>query len=53
MAETATDSDTLEREMTALKNTGDVYNKTLLTLDFMETNDGGILRKNIVNFLTS
>lgn len=53
VAETATNNDTLEREMAAFKNTGDVYSKTLLTLDFAETNDNGILRKNIINFLAA
>lgn len=51
VAETAASAETFEREVGSLENTGDKYNKTLLTLDLMETNDAGIARKNIINWL--
>ena len=50
VAETATGA-TYEREVASIANTGDKYRKTLLTLDLMETDNGGIRRKNVVNWL--
>ena len=50
VAETAV-GETYDREVASIANTGDKYQKTLLTLDLMETDDGGIRRKNVVNWL--
>ena len=52
VAETAATLETFEREVGSLRNTGDKYQKTLLTLDLLETDDGGIRRRNIVEWLT-
>ncbi len=52
VAETATGAETFEREVAPIKNTGDDYRKTLLTLDLMETNDAGLRKRNIINWLT-
>ena len=51
VAETAIEEKTFKREIASLENTGDSYQKTLLTLDLLETNDGGIRKKNIINWL--
>ena len=53
VAETANDTNTFNREISSIANTGDDYRKILLTLDPIETNDSGITKKNIVNWLTS
>ena len=50
VAETIADPSTLSREITSL-NTGDEYKKTLLTMDLISSNEGGIIRKNIVDWL--
>ena len=42
VAETMAEASTFAREVAALKNTGDKYRKTLLTLDLLETNDNSI-----------
>ena len=52
VAETVAEASIFEREVGSLENTGDKYSKTLLTLDLLETNNAGIARKNIVNWLT-
>lgn len=51
VAESASAPETLARELNALNNTGDDYNKTLLTLDLLESDDNGIRRRNIINWL--
>lgn len=51
VAETMAEASTFAREIGALKNTGDKYRKTLLTLDLLETDDNGIRRKNVVEWL--
>lgn len=51
VAETLAEAGTFAREVSGLENTGDKYNKTLLTLDLLETNDDGIARRNIVDWL--
>ena len=52
VAETAAGADTFAREVGGVKNTGDKYNKVLLTMDMLESNDAGIARRNVVNWLT-
>ena len=52
VAESAAGAETFAREVASLENTGDRYSKTLLTLDYLETNSGGIARKNVINWLT-
>lgn len=51
VAETVAETKALVREMSGFENTGDTYRKTLLTMDLLSTNDGGIMRKNIVDWL--
>ena len=51
VAETAASPETLARELASIENTGDKYRKTLLTLDLIETNEAGVARRNIVNWL--
>lgn len=51
VAESATTPETFQREIKPIDNTGDDYNKTLLTLDLLESDDGGIRRRNVVNWL--
>ncbi len=50
VTQTAT-GQTLERELAPLKNTGDNYPKTVLTLDLLETDEDGIERRNLINWL--
>ena len=50
VAETAT-GDTLTREKSSLDNTGDDYRKTILTMDSVETDEGGIARRNLLKWL--
>lgn len=52
VAETVAEAETFAREVGNFENTGDTYKKTLLTLDLLETNDAGIYKRNIVNWLT-
>ncbi len=51
VAQTVTDSKTLEREVAVLQNTGDHYKKTLLTLDHFDTHELGIERLNVIDWL--
>ena len=51
VAETAANPETLMRELSSIENTGDKYRKTLLTLDLIETDESGVARRNIVNWL--
>ena len=51
VSQTVASAETFEREMSAIKNTGDYYRKTILTMDLLEANDDGIARKNIINWL--
>jgi predicted AAA+ superfamily ATPase len=51
VSQTVASDETFERELSALRNTGDYYRKTILTMDPLETSDNGIVRKNIVNWL--
>lgn len=51
VAETAVGPETLARELASIENTGDRYRKTLLTLDLIETDEAGVARRNIVNWL--
>lgn len=51
VAETAASPETLARELSSIENTGDKYRKTLLTLDLIETNESGVARRSIVNWL--
>lgn len=53
VSESITSSDMLNREVSPLTNTGDSYRKTLLTLDLIESDEGGIRKRNIVDWLTS
>jgi predicted AAA+ superfamily ATPase len=43
---------TLMREIDAFKNTGDRYERTLLTMDSFETDEQGIKRTNVIDWLT-
>ena len=51
VSQTVASDETFKRELSALRNTGDYYRKTILTMDPLETSDNGIVRKNIVNWL--
>lgn len=51
VAKTLADDATRSREFAAIDNTGDDYNKTILSMDVLETDDHGIRRKNIINWL--
>ncbi len=51
VAQTAANPDTLHRELRALENTGDNYKKTLLTLDLLDTDELGVGRKNLIDWL--
>lgn len=51
VAETAAGPETLARELSSIENTGDKYRKTLLTLDLIETDESGVAKRNIVNWL--
>jgi predicted AAA+ superfamily ATPase len=46
-----TEQKTLEREISAFANTGDHYQKLLLTMDSFETDETGIERKNVIDWL--
>ena len=50
VAETVSNPETLLRETSALR-TGDDYKKTLLTLDLISTDENGVPRKNIIDWL--
>ena len=51
VAETLSGDATASREFAAIDNTGDDYDKTILSMDMIETDDRGIRRKNIINWL--
>lgn len=51
VSQTVADDKTLGREVDAFQNTGDNYRKTLLTLDPFDTDEAGIERRNVVNWL--
>jgi predicted AAA+ superfamily ATPase len=51
VAQTVAETKTLEREMSAVKNTGDNYMKTILTLDLFKTDETGIECKNVIDWL--
>ena len=51
VAETAAGPETLARELSSIENTGDKYRKTLLTLDLIVTDESGVAKRNIVNWL--
>lgn len=53
VSQTLANEETLNRELAAFKNTGDHYARTILTMDPIETNDAGIMHKNIVRWLLS
>lgn len=46
-------SDTREREFSAIKNTGDYFKKTIITLDLFSTNEDGIERVNAIDWLSA
>ena len=52
MSQSIIGEETRERELSALKNTGDYYKKTVLTMDLIETSEKGIRCRNLVNWLT-
>lgn len=51
VSQTIASNETLERELAALKNTGDYYKKTILTMDLIESSENGISCHNLVNWL--
>lgn len=51
VSQTAIDDRTLQREMSALENTGDNYRRMLLTLDPFAVDEAGIERKNLIDWL--
>jgi predicted AAA+ superfamily ATPase len=51
VSQTISDEFTLERELASLKNTGDHYRKTILTMDPLETNEKGIACCNLIDWL--
>jgi predicted AAA+ superfamily ATPase len=51
VAQTVAETRTLEREISAIKNTGDHYKNMILTLDLFTTDENGIECKNIVEWL--
>jgi predicted AAA+ superfamily ATPase len=52
VALSAIEPSTLEREINAFKNTGDRYKRTLLTMDSFETDEQGVGRANVIDWLT-
>ena len=48
---TTMSQETLEREVSAFKNTGDNYQKILLTMDNFPSNENGIQRINVIDWL--
>ena len=53
VSQTIAGGDTLERELAAVKNTGDYYEKTILTIDLLESSEDGIMCRNLINWLLS
>jgi predicted AAA+ superfamily ATPase len=51
VSQTIADKPTLERELSAIKNTGDYYKKTILTMDLLESSEEGISCRNLINWL--
>lgn len=51
VSQSIADLPTRERELSALKNTGDYYKKTVLTLDIAETSEKGIVCRNLLAWL--
>lgn len=51
VALSATSETTLERELSPLRRLNDNYRKTILTLDFFATDERGILRRNLIDWL--
>ena len=51
VSQTVADQATLERELSAIKNTGDHHVRTILTMDPLESNENGINCRNLVNWL--
>ena len=45
------DENTLQREVSSLESLNDNYTKTILTLDFLHSDERGIYRKNLVDWL--
>ena len=48
---TIADQSTLDRELSAIENTGDYYRRTILTLDLIDTDEKGIQCRNVINWL--
>lgn len=53
VSQTIAGGDTLKRELAAVKNTGDYYKKTILTMDLLESSEDGIMCRNLINWLLS
>ena len=53
VSQTIAGGDTLKRELAAMKNTGDYYKKTVLTMDLLESSEDGIMCRNLINWLLS
>jgi predicted AAA+ superfamily ATPase len=51
VALSTTDVKTMKREMSAFKNTGDNYRRALLTMDTFVTDEAGVERKNVIDWL--
>lgn len=51
VSQTIANESTLERELASLKNTGDYYKKTILTMDPLEANEKGIMCRNLIDWL--
>lgn len=51
VSQSLADLSTRERELSALKNTGDYYKKTILSMDLIETSEDGIMCRNLISWL--
>lgn len=51
VAQTLAAPGTLERELSALENTGDHYQRTILSLDPLEASEHGVACKNLIDWL--
>ena len=51
VAQTVAGAETLSRELAAIRNTGDYYRRTILTLDLIDRDEGGIRCRNVIEWL--
>lgn len=51
VSQTVADEKTLERKLSAIKNTGDYYRRTILSMDLLDSDENGIRCRNLLNWL--